>query len=758
MTLFLVKLTLLLTLGVTLATLLRGRSAATRHFVWTLTLFSTLLLAAGTQIAPALTVEIPDWGGSAAFTGTTPQPVIPTPEPAAPTTPQARVEATAPIRANATVPPARTAPLATIWWIGFAAMVLWNLAGHLGLMRIARGARTVNDDALVAETLRQSGVTRPVRVATSSSVRAPMTWGWSHPLVLLPGDAMTWPTERRRAALLHELAHVERNDSLVQLFAAFICAVYWFHPIVWLALRRLRRESEQASDDRVLSRGMMAPDYATHLVDVAVAARARRFGGLLALGMACPSHLESRLRALLDETRARNVVSRRGVAMAVVLSLLVLLPLAAARPAIRAATRLRAPIRTNVTEPDFGRDVTRISRAVTRPIGRALRVFSRSGPGFDQSVANAKPLPQRTVDASPGETLVLDLETGGYVQVQGWDQPRVTVDAVLGGRDAEDTRVGVDRSGSEVRVTSKFAGTGDSHSASHQFIIHVPHRFNIDIDSAGGSLSLANVEGTFRGTTGGGTFKLRNVKGTAHLSTGGGDIDVDDVDLEGRITTGGGTVTMTNVRGNFQGTSGSEGTFSRESSTRSRSSVTTYMDDHSGARPATSPGALRIDKAGGGVDLEGAPNGATIHTGGGRVIVGPSAGNVDVTTGGGGIAVGPVAGSVRASTGAGDVEVTVTDPAGREQSVEVFTGSGDVTVVLPKTLDARFEIETAYTRESSPASIDSVWELDHKPPTDWDASAGTPRRFVRATGIAGHGRGLVRIKAVNGNVTLRRGR
>jgi DUF4097 and DUF4098 domain-containing protein YvlB len=209
---------------------------------------------------------------------------------------------------------------------------------------------------------------------------------------------------------------------------------------------------------------------------------------------------------------------------------------------------------------------------------------------------------------------------------------------------------------------------------------------------------------------------------------------------------------MTNVRGNFQGTSGSE------SFPRSRSSVTTYMDDHSGDGPATSPGTLRIDKAGGGVNLEGAPNGATIHTGGGRVIVGPSAGNVDVTTGGGSIEVGPVAGSVRASTGAGDVEVTVTDPAGREQSVEVFTGSGDVTVVLPKTLDARFDIETAYTRESSPAHIDSAWELDRKPPTDWDASAGTPRRFVRATGIAGNGRGLVRIKAVNGNVTLRRER
>jgi DUF4097 and DUF4098 domain-containing protein YvlB len=182
------------------------------------------------------------------------------------------------------------------------------------------------------------------------------------------------------------------------------------------------------------------------------------------------------------------------------------------------------------------------------------------------------------------------------------------------------------------------------------------------------------------------------------------------------------------------------------------------MDDVPAQRHSLEHGAVQIEKAGGSVELDDAPHGAVITTGGGSITVGTASDFVDASTGGGRIEIGPVAGSVHASTGAGDVAVTLVDPAGREQTMEIFTGSGDVEVVLPATLDAKFEIETAYTRETAPAHIDSTWELEHQPVTGWDTHEGTARRYVRARGSAGNGRGLVRIKAVNGNVRLRRGR
>ena len=46
-------------------------------------------------------------------------------------------------------------------------------------------------------------------------------------------------------------------------------AGYWFNPVIWIACRRLRQESEQATDDMVLHAGIDGSDYAAHLLDLA---------------------------------------------------------------------------------------------------------------------------------------------------------------------------------------------------------------------------------------------------------------------------------------------------------------------------------------------------------------------------------------------------------------------------------------------------------------------------------------------------------
>ena len=82
-----------------------------------------------------------------------------------------------------------------------------------------------------------------------------MVWGFFRPTILLPADASNWQEERLRAVLLHELAHIQRNDWESQLIAQVMCAVYWFNPLVWFAARRMRVEAERACDDHVLNAG-----------------------------------------------------------------------------------------------------------------------------------------------------------------------------------------------------------------------------------------------------------------------------------------------------------------------------------------------------------------------------------------------------------------------------------------------------------------------------------------------------------------------
>jgi DUF4097 and DUF4098 domain-containing protein YvlB len=167
-------------------------------------------------------------------------------------------------------------------------------------------------------------------------------------------------------------------------------------------------------------------------------------------------------------------------------------------------------------------------------------------------------------------------------------------------------------------------------------------------------------------------------------------------------------------------------------------------------------GSLVIDKAGGNIDLNAAPNGARVHTGGGDVHVGEAGGDVSATTGGGDVSVGPASGSVKASTGAGEVHIIV-DRSSRDQLIEAWSGKGKVIIELPRDFQGRLELETAHTRtHEATASIRSDFEIDREPLTDWDDRQGTARRYLRATGRIGRGDARVVVRTVNGEIEIRR--
>ena len=109
---------------------------------------------------------------------------------------------------------------------------------------------------------------RSVSVRQNEAVTVPMVWGLFRPVILLPADVDEWEPERQRAVLLHELAHIQRQDWLMQTMAQITCAVYWFNPLLWFAARRMRTEIEGACDDHVLNAGYQSTDYAQHLLDI----------------------------------------------------------------------------------------------------------------------------------------------------------------------------------------------------------------------------------------------------------------------------------------------------------------------------------------------------------------------------------------------------------------------------------------------------------------------------------------------------------
>ena len=283
----------------------RRRSAALRHFVLASGVVAVLAAIAVARVAPVWEITVP---------AAAPISVLAAPDVVSGDAPRPASTA-GPADVSGPSPLARMAessrvPWLTIVWLAGAAVVLARLVVALfGLRRVAARATSVRDERLLSVTrdmMRELGVTRAVTLLFDE---APVgTWGAWRPRIVLPPDAVSWDDDRVRAVLAHELAHVQRFDWPVQLAAEAVCAALWFNPLAWMVARRLRDEGERACDDVVLATGLVDHEYATHLFDIARAARGPVLSA--AMPMARPSSLEGRIAAMLNPALDRRVPSR----------------------------------------------------------------------------------------------------------------------------------------------------------------------------------------------------------------------------------------------------------------------------------------------------------------------------------------------------------------------------------------------------------------------------------------------------------------
>ncbi len=633
--------------------------------------------------------------------------------------------------------------LPLLWALGFVAVVAWLAIGRFGLRRIAAGAWPLNSSdwsGILDEERNYAGAIKPVLLYSSSVVSTPLTWGSHAPVILLPEDALDWPEAHRRIVLRHELAHVARGDSFTQLVAGFVCALYWFHPLVWIAERRLRAECERACDDNVVSLGTPAAEYAAHLLEVARSARAFGAPGFLSVAMARPSQLEGRLLAVLNESRRRVSLSRRARPAAALLSALVLIPLAAFRAvpkentpeenevssspsnALKEGSR-SARSMESVTPQSTARSTvapaapsiasgTAFSTAAGQATAWAMATSAASAqsnasasfsddPTFT-SHSQADTTFQLSAPARSGGTLVLDLKTGGNVIITGWDKPEVFVRASLGGRDWRRTRVTLQPSDGGARLESAYTEWGNSQSSHHVFEINVPRNYNARLSSAGGSISITAVDGVFTGQTGGGEINIQKASGEVDIRTGGGEIRVSDSRLNGSVSTGGGIVRIEGVTGDLNGKSGSGPViYSKSSGTTINrengvtvvgvgtgdNSLTVRSGSGSGSGSGTSissssgSGSTETTTSytndGVGLGRSFGASGIRMNSAGGGISLRAAPDGARVTTGGGPIRIGPSGGEVYAQTGGGSIDI---GPA--TGSVEAHTGAGDVTIEL----------------------------------------------------------------------------
>ncbi len=293
------------------AFLLRRRSAASRHLVWTAAAAALLALPFLSLGLPALPVHAP-----AAVLD--PGLIFRVSSTASPQTPAAGPGAAAAARAQAPAARLDLRPwILLLWAAGAAFGLIQVLTAWAALWRIRRSARVLAPG--------------DVPVLDAGPGCMPLAFGILRPVILLPSEAARWSEERRAVVLRHELAHVERGDLATHLLARIALALYWWNPIAWLAWREFLKERERAADDLVLASGTRASDYAAHLLEIARGMQSPSRLASAAIAMARPSQLEGRLLAILDSGVNRRAVRRTAPALAAFAAVVFIAPLAAVR-------------------------------------------------------------------------------------------------------------------------------------------------------------------------------------------------------------------------------------------------------------------------------------------------------------------------------------------------------------------------------------------------------------------------------------------
>ena len=269
--------------------------------------------------------------------------------------------------------------------------------------------------------------------------------------------------------------------------------------------------------------------------------------------------------------------------------------------------------------------------------------------------------------AAPGGKLVVDVEFGAIdVASNATDEVTVDVWRKITRKDKEteeaflrDHAVSFVQDGNTITVRCRhkqerkglfnwFSGRNRNEA---KYTIRVPAKFNADLNTSGGAISVSDLTGKVNSDTSGGGLKFTRIQGPLNGDTSGGGITVVDCQGDIKIDTSGGGIQVTGGGGSLSGDTSGGG-------------ITVKQFD----------GPASVDTSGGGITIENVNGKIKGDTSGGRINA---------------VLLSPIPGDVKLSTSGGGVTVTV--PSDAAFNLNADTSGGGVSCELPITIQGKKE-------------------------------------------------------------------
>ncbi|MBX2840380.1 MAG: M48 family metalloprotease [Flammeovirgaceae bacterium] len=160
----------------------------------------------------------------------------------------------------------------TLWALGVLILTLKFLGGYAYIQRLKyykTQAISADWEEKLNSIASKLGIKRSIDLLESQLVKVPMVIGHLKPVILLPLGTITGLSSAQLEAILaHELAHIKRNDYLINIFQSLIDLLFFFHPAIWWISANVRNERENCCDDIAVSLNQDTLTFAKALTDL----------------------------------------------------------------------------------------------------------------------------------------------------------------------------------------------------------------------------------------------------------------------------------------------------------------------------------------------------------------------------------------------------------------------------------------------------------------------------------------------------------
>ncbi|GAA0879906.1 hypothetical protein GCM10009119_28750 [Algoriphagus jejuensis] len=164
-------------------------------------------------------------------------------------------------------------PFLVNFWLLGALLFLLRLVNSLSEIRgLRKSSSPVTDFQLQKVLYRlagKMGIDAEVQLRVGTFGASPLTFGTFKPIILFPAALLfQLSPDQLEAIIAHELAHVKRNDYIINLLLSGLEVIFFFHPCYWWMNTTVKELRENAADDLVMSAGVEPKTLATSLAEV----------------------------------------------------------------------------------------------------------------------------------------------------------------------------------------------------------------------------------------------------------------------------------------------------------------------------------------------------------------------------------------------------------------------------------------------------------------------------------------------------------